>query len=204
MNQILFIKKDLKKYKIQLTISLVAFIILLSYWFYSFISIKHSKNIYKSLLNTFNISQIYSDVQDYTVVKLNNNTTASVIGIIEIPKINIKYPILSDISDELLKISPCRFYGPYPNQNGNLCIAAHNYDDNRFFGNLHKISIGDVINIYDINNLISNYIVYDKFESSENDTSCISQNTNLQKELTLITCNNVNKTRLIVKAQPIK
>lgn len=204
MNQILFIKKDLKKYKIQLVISLVIFIILFSYWIYSYFTIKHSKDISKSILNTFNISRIYSNNQDYTVVELDNNTSTFVIGIIEIPKISIKYPILSDINDELLKVSPCRFYGPHPNQKGNLCIAAHNYDDNRFFGNLHKLDIGDIVNIYDSSNNLTSYIIYNKFESSESDTSCTHQNTNGKKELTLITCNNLNKNRLIIKAKATK
>ena len=31
-------------------------------------------------------------------------------------KQNITYPILSTTSEELLKISPCRFYGPMPNE----------------------------------------------------------------------------------------
>ena len=126
------------------------------------------------------------------------------IGYIEIPKINIKYPILSNISDELLKVSPCRFYGPLPNENGNLCIAAHNYDDNRFFGNLYKLNIGDMINIYDSSNNVTHYYVYDKFESSEKDTSCINQDVHVLKELTLITCNNLNKNRLIIKSKAQK
>lgn len=205
MNQILFIKKDLKKYKIQLVISLVIFIILFSYWIYSYFTIKHSKDISKSILNTFNISRIYADdSQDYTIVELSNTNSTFVIGIIEIPKISIKYPILSDLSDELLKISPCKFYGPYPNQKGNLCIAAHNYDDDRFFGNLYKLDVGDVVNIYDSSNNLMHYIIYDKFESSEKDTSCINQNTNGKRELTLITCNNLNKNRLIIKAKAAK
>lgn len=204
MNQILFVKRNLTKYKIQLVLSLFLFIVLFLYWLYSYFYKMQEENISKSILNSFNITKIYSSVENYTVVQLNNNTATSVIGIIEIPKINIKYPILSDISDDLLKISPCRFYGPYPNQNGNLCIAAHNYDDNRFFGHLYKLDIGDTINIYDINNILTSYVIYNKFESSKNDTSCISENTDFKKEITLITCNNTNKTRLIIKAKSTK
>ena len=100
-----------------------------------------------------------------------------------------------------LKMAPCRFYGPYPNQIGNLCIAAHNYDDNRFFSNLYKLNIGDIINIYDSSNLCITYSVYQKYEISIKDTSCTSQNTNGQKEITLVTCNNINKNRLIIKAR---
>ena len=45
------------------------------------------------------------------------------------------------------------------------------------------------------------YTIYDKFETTEDDTSSLSQNTNGQKELTLVTCNNLNGNRLIIKAR---
>ena len=203
MNQILFVKNNSKKYKIQLTISLIILITDFLFWLRYFLSTKSKDNFSDSLLNSFNIERIYSNNDGYTVVELDGNST-TVIGIIEIPNINIKYPILSNISDELLKISPCRFYGPLPNEKGNLCIAAHNYDDDRFFGNLHKLNIGDMINIYDSSNNVTHYYVYDKFESSEKDTSCINQDVHVLKELTLITCNNLNKNRLIIKSKAQK
>ena len=209
MNQILFtkdnnslkkIQKNLKKFKIQFYISLL--LILCSILYFS--CFKYSRNrkeqISQTLLSNFNLERIYSNGENYTTIKLNKNLNSFVVGIIEIPKINIYYPILSDTNDEFLKISPCRFYGSYPNEAGNLCIAAHNYDDNRFFSNLHKLSIGDIINIYDLNNKKIVYYVYDKFEISESDTSCTNQNTNGKKEITLITCNNITKSRLVVKA----
>lgn len=203
MNQILFIKNNSKKYKIQLAISLIIFITVFLFWLRYYLSTKSEDKFSNSLLNSFNIERIYSNSEGYTVVELDGNST-TVIGIIEIPNINIKYPILSNISDELLKVSPCRFYGPLPNENGNLCIAAHNYDDNRFFGNLYKLNIGDMINIYDSSNNVTHYYVYDKFESSEKDTSCINQDVHTLKELTLITCNNLNKNRLIIKSKAQK
>mgnify|MGYP004646217723 FL=1 len=203
MNQILFIKNNSKKYKIQLIISLIILITVFLFWLCYYFSIKRKDKFSDSLLNNFNIERIYSNNEGYTVVELGGTST-TVIGIIEIPNLNIKYPILSNISDELLKVSPCRFYGPLPNEKGNLCIAAHNYDDNRFFGNLHKLNIGDIINIYDSSDNVTHYYVYDKFESSEKDTSCTNQDTNGNKELTLITCNNINKCRLIVKGKARK
>ena len=45
------------------------------------------------------------------------------------------------------------------------------------------------------------YSVYDKFEVDPTDTSCTSQHTNGQKEITLITCTNDSKRRVIVKAR---
>ena len=50
----------------------------------------------------------------------------------------------------LLKIAPCRFYGPMPNEVGNICIAGHNYNSYKFFSRLKNLSIGDVITIFDL------------------------------------------------------
>ena len=38
---------------------------------------------------------------------------------INIPSIDCTYPILNDTTDELLKISPCKFHGSDPNEVGN-------------------------------------------------------------------------------------
>lgn len=176
------------------------FFITSCFLYFSYIT-KQKEKLAKNLMFNFNLDRIYSENEEYVAVKLNENGSFFVIGVIEIPKIKIEYPILSDTNDELLKISPCRFYGPYPNEVGNLCIAAHNYDDNRFFSNLHVLSIGDAINIYDAKNEKVVYTIYDKFEISETNISCTNQNTNGKREITLITCNNVNKNRLVIKAK---
>lgn len=210
MNQILYSehkniidnkKRSKKKFKFLLYISAFSIICITSYFLYSSYVTKQKEKLSKDLLNTFNLERLYSQSQEYITVELNANENFFVIGIIEIPKINIEYPILSDTTDEFLKIAPCRFYGPYPNKEGNMCIAGHNYDDNSFFSNLNKLDIGDNINIYDSNSNSISYEVYEKYEISERDTACTSQDTNGKKEITLVTCNNVNKNRLIVKAK---
>ena len=58
---------------------------------------------------------------------------------------------------------------------GNLCITAHNYDDNRFFSNLFLVDIDDIINIHDMNGNTVSYIVYEKYETYSNDIKCTSQ-----------------------------
>lgn len=202
MNQILSLKnkKHLKKFKILLFVSI--FIIIFSTSYILFIYRDRLQKDYMSdlLINNFNIEYLYNESKNNIIIQIDENTICSIIGIIEIPKINIKYPILSDTNDDFLKISACRFFGPLPNKIGNICIAAHNYDDNRFFSNLNKLRIGDIVNIYDINDKVVSYSVYDIFETSKTDTSCTNQNTKGNRELTLITCNNVTKNRLIVKA----
>ncbi|MBQ2916666.1 MAG: sortase [Clostridia bacterium] len=213
MNQILYSehnnlinnkKKKQKKFKLLFYISIFSILCVLFYFsYFSYITNK-KEEFSKKLLNNFNVEQLYSDNNNYVTVELNSSGNFVVIGIIEIPKINIKYPILSNINDDLLKIAPCKFYGPFPNEKGNMCIAGHNYDDGRFFSNLHELNIGDIINIYDSNNNMIYYKIYEKFEVLKSNTSCTSQDTNGLKEITLITCNNFNGNRLIIKAREAK
>ena len=59
------------------------------------------------ILNAYNISTLYSNSNNYNAIELSNDI--SIIGLIEIPSINISYPILSKSNEELLKISVCRF-----------------------------------------------------------------------------------------------
>ena len=150
------------------------------------------------------LDEKYQTLSLYSTNNTTKNSTSSsshIIGKITIEKINLNYSILSTCSEELLKLSPCRLCGPEPNGIGNLCIAGHNYDNGKFFSNISKLSVGDKIKIYDLNNSFLEYKVYDKFEVEINNTSVLAQDTNGKKELTLITCNNKKKNRFILKAK---
>lgn len=87
-----------------------------------------------------------------------------------------------------------------PDSKSNLCIAGHNYNDDRFFGKIFLLRNNDKIIIKDNSNNQFTYYVYDKYEVKEDDLSPISDN-KLFCELTLITCNNFNNNRLIIKAK---
>lgn len=131
-------------------------------------------------------------------------------AIIEIPKIGIKYSVIlgekGDIPEieDLLKISPVKFHGGNPNEVGNYCIVGHNYRNKRFFSKVPTLQNGDIINITDMSNRTISYAVYDKYEVVPEDTSCTSQLTNGKKEITLITCTDDSKLRVIVKAREVK
>lgn len=130
-----------------------------------------------------------------------NSSDSFVIGIIKIDKIKLDYPILSDVSDELLKIAPCRFAGPLPNKIGNLCIAGHNYIDNTSFAQIVKLTSGDTISIYGLDGKSVEYHVTEKKEVEGTDFSCTSQFTNGKRIVTLMTCNSIKQTRVIVRAE---
>ena len=120
---------------------------------------------------------------------------------IEIPKIDVKYAILNESTDELLKISPCYFWGSNPNEVGNFCVVGHNYRNNKFFSKVPNLVDGDEIYITDLTGRKLTYEVYDKYVVNPNNLESTSQLTNGLKEVTLITCTNDSSQRVIVKAR---
>ena len=100
-------------------------------------------------------------------------------------------------------MSVTKFWGANPNEVGNLCIAGHNFQNKNMFHNLKKVKIGDIISVIDNKNGSINYKIYDIYKVNPQDVSCLSQETNGKKELTLITCTNDSKKRIIVKATEI-
>lgn len=187
-----------------ISISLLTIAILL-YFIMKYNFAKNS-NISQNIISNFNIKTLYSDNTNYnsSLISAEDYSEPFVIGLIEIEKINIVYPILSTSSEDLLKLSPCRFAGPMPNEIGNLCIAGHNYANNTHFGKIDVLNKGDLIKIYDVNGNFLIYKIYDIYETKYNDLSCTNQNTNGMKEITLITCNNINGNRIVVKARANK
>ena len=220
MNQILFSKfnQEIEKqenkrkrnllivFKYQFAISILIIIGCFTYYMYNLYSAKQKENLSKQLLSNFNINLLYSDTSGYSTSAVEveeSNNSSFIIGLIEIKKLKIIYPILSEVNDDLLKIATCRFYGPLPNEVGNLCIAAHNYNDYRFFSRINQLEIGDSINIYDALGNVLEYHVTDKYIISATNSNCTSQDTNGERQITLLTCNNMTGYRLVVKATAV-
>ena len=72
------------------------------------------------------------------------------------------------------------------------------------FGKLSEINIGDEIELTDLTGRTLKYSVYDKYVVEPEDTSCTTQKTNGNKEVTLITCTNYGKQRLVVRTREVK
>lgn len=127
----------------------------------------------------------------------------SVVGVINIPKINCKYPIIAETTDQLMKISVCKFWGANPNETGNLCIIGHNYKNSKFFSKVPTMVVGDIVEITDLSGKTVKYQAYDIYTVAPSDTRCTSQLTQGKKEVTLITCTNDTKQRVIVKCTEV-
>lgn len=125
-------------------------------------------------------------------------------SILRIPRLEINYPVITDTSEELLKVSLNKYWGPSPNEVGNYCVVGHNYKSKKMFGKLSEIENGDIVEIEDLRGNVVKYSVYDRYSVQPDDTSCTSQLTAGRKEVTLITCTNYGTQRLVVKAREIK
>ena len=132
-----------------------------------------------------------------------------VIGIVKIPKIDLEYPIL-DIETynpyetyEPMKYSIVKYWGKNVNDYGNLSIAGHNKYDGTMFGKTKKLNIGDIVELTDLDNNTIKYKIYDKFVTDPNDVTILKTKDESIREVTLITCTNGRKERLILKAKEV-
>lgn len=125
----------------------------------------------------------------------------NVVGTIEIPKTNLKYPILEKVTKSSIETAVAVMYGPGPNQVGNTTIMGHNYRNGLFFSNNKKLEVGDKIYITDLNGKKLTYTIYNKYETTPEDAEYMTRNTNGAIEVSLSTCTDDSKARLIIWAK---
>ena len=133
---------------------------------------------------------------------LENYKGYDVCAKIEIPSISLKANILSEFSNKALKVSCTKFWGVEPNQEGNFCVAGHNYK-NIFYG-IKKLQIGDIFFITDNEVGKVEYEIFSIDKVVPENVECLDAVTNGEKEVTLITCTTDSKYRIIVKARERK
>lgn len=197
-NNLFIQRKTRKKYLFTFFLSIIIGIILMTYLLFSYFLKLIQLEKTNRLKEEYQLIRLYSTNQPKDVLPLSQDI--AIIGLIEIPAIHISYPILSNSSENLLKISVCRFAGPLPNRDGNLCIAGHNYKNSMMFSKLHQLKRNDSIYITDLNNVRLEYKVYDILKVKENNLDCTTNTPD--KQLTLITCDrHNNKERTVVKAK---
>ena len=127
-----------------------------------------------------------------------------VLGQLVIEKIGVRQNVLSKTENESLKLGVTKFYPPQIdiNEPGNFCICGHNWSN--ILKRLDEMEIGEQFYIItrETKERID-YQIYDKYSCEPTDLSCLDQNQDGKKEVTLITCNPGGLTRLICKAREI-
>lgn len=157
------------------------------------------------------VSTIIAPVEGLdTNTSTDNNSTSTkvptykgynVLGMIEIPKTGIKYPILDKVTPKSIQVAVAYYYGPGLNKVGNTTIVGHNYRNGAFFGKNKQLAVGDIIYITDNTGKKVKYTIYKTYKTTETDSQYITRDTNGAREISLSTCTDDSKGRLIVLAK---
>lgn len=140
----------------------------------------------------------------------NNNTSGQttkykgfeVVGTIQIPAINLKYPILGKNTKKSLETSVVLMYTSKGlNETGNSVIIGHNYRNGTMFSNVKKLQNGDLIYITDTQGRKVKYTIYSIYKTSGTDSQYITRNTQGLREISLSTCTDDGNARTIVLAR---
>lgn len=122
-------------------------------------------------------------------------------GKIEIPAIKLEYPILEKATPSSIEAAVAILYSANGlNQPGNTVISGHNYRNGSFFGNNDKLKLGDKVYITDNSGTKVKYNIYNIYETSPDDGDFIMRETNGKREISLQTCTDNSKGRLIIWA----
>ena len=137
-----------------------------------------SKNID---INGIESSQIELDLTNFTYGGYN------MMGYIEIPAINIKYPVLETVTTHSIEIA--------------VAIRAGVGLNGVFFSDLGKLKIGDDVYITDRSGTKIKYDIYNIYSAIPEDASFNDRDTEGRREITLSTCDDSAAMRTIIYAK---
>lgn len=125
----------------------------------------------------------------------------NVLAVVEIARVNLRAEVVKGTDAKTLKVYAGRFdHSVNPGQIGNFSIAAHNNIDTELFRNLYKVKIGDTIRVATKDGEYR-YRVTKKFTVLPTQVE-VTDNGN-KAEITMITCTQGTKKRLVVKGELI-
>ena len=128
----------------------------------------------------------------------------TILGRIEIPRVGINTVILKEHTYAAMNIGAIKTYGVDLNEKGGFVISAHNFrGKSSFFYPIRNLKNGDKINISDNKGRNMEYTVYSVSRYVKpNDTSYLVKIDDYH--VTLVTCENGGKSRIVVKAHIVE
>ena len=192
-----------KVYKVIYILLIIALIVVVILIAGKELTSRNNEKLNQEVLSEFNN---ITDTNQIGELTLNGY---DVIGKVKIPKINIEYPILNietsnpEETKVPMRYGIVKYWGGNVNDYGNLSIAGHNNYNGTMFGKTKNLEIGDIVELTDLTNRTTQYKIYDIFITDPNDVSILKTEDETVREVTLITCTNGNKERLILKAREI-
>ena len=202
-----FSKKNVKT--ITIIVSIIIFILIQIT--FTFLNSKEDSIVYSMTQETQNNNIINDEnmlQMQEKIAFVNTNLKGQAINkiedpswMLEIPKINLKAPIVEGITEGALEKGIGHF-DETSVLNGNICLASHNRaSKGDFFKDLKKIELGDVI-IYRKDNEEKKYIV--QLVKEINETNWTYLENTQDNRITLITCiENAPEIRLCVQGVEI-
>lgn len=216
------------KYSKVLTIVLVAVIVavlaLLGFLGYDVYKKFEIKNASAEVLNEVdnvianeqndNSNNTEGNTEDIPLLEVNTETTNTttntskvtykgynVSGKIEIPTIDLAYPILDRTTPQSIELAVAISYSQNGlNEVGNTVIVGHNYRNGSFFGNNDKLVNGNKVYITDLTGRKITYVIYNIYEAAAEESDYFTKDTNGKREIVLATCTDNSKARLIIWA----
>lgn len=155
--------------------------------------IKHNKEnnldvVYEQMIKNQNVMK--EPLPSVPTVEVNHYTYA---GLLSIPSLGLKLPVLEKYRYRDLNVAPCRYYG---STSGHFIIAGHNYRSH--FGRLSELKKGDVVYYTDGNGEVLEYRVkvIEEIDANDNET-LVKQGW----DLSLFTCNYMGDKRVTVRCK---
>ena len=146
-------------------------------------------SFFKNLASTFT-----SEKNDEPIV-----VAGGAIGVVDIPSINLRGQIYNGTDDETLKYYVGRFTtGVMPGEIGNFALAAHNNIYTELFRDLHKVEIGAKVRIV---TRTKEYVYQVTSKNVISPTQVEVLAASKKNEITLVTCTNMGRERVVVKGE---
>ena len=162
---------------------------------YDSVSANNTEKTLEKFVDEFIDEIKVSNIQDKKDIKISGYT---IIGYIEIPKIDLKYPIIKYIDDKSLWKAINHYSGPDLNEYGNVVLAGHKARNGTMFSKINKLKKGDIVKITDSSGRTIEYKVTTSYNVAPNNTK-ILEGTDHIRELTLFSCTSDLKNRYVVK-----
>ena len=165
------------------------------------------EEVQENIQNEVNTQQTPQETQKPQTTTSNKTTSKvsykgySMIGTIQIPKTNVKAPIVDKVTTSSITSAAAVLYGPGLNKVGNTVIVAHNYRNGTFFSNNKKLIVGDKVYITDITGKKVEYTIYKTYLTGEMDFEYATRNTKGKREISLSTCTTDPTKRLVIWAK---
>ena len=208
-----------------IVISLIGLFIVMGFWGYDIFQKYYIRNGAEEAVDEFDKKLNEQNINENNTTTTNenkntntNNTTSNsaktstkkvqmkyrgfdVAGKIEIPKTKLKYPVLSVATLSSMKVSIGIIYGPGLNKVGNTVLMGHNYRNGALFSNNSKLNIGDYVYITDMTGKKIRYVIYNKYITATTDFDYAIRNTEGRREISMASCTDDSKSRLIIWAK---